>query len=120
QIPADAALVLWIDDLGEPLGCVLRRHGPPVWVRLTGRGKDGAWTEQDRALPRKLYHLLRRPPSPRQSVRQREQSEQRDLIEALGKQRLQPLQPHLAGGNGQPAVRRLFVVPTGWAALVPL
>src|SRR5262249_13199751 len=54
QLAADAALVLWLDwsRKGEPgeaggwhWGCVLRRSGPPAWVRLPGSGPGGDWTD---------------------------------------------------------------------------
>jgi tetratricopeptide (TPR) repeat protein len=38
QIPADAALVLWLDIEPKHWGCVVRRQGPPVWERLPGTG----------------------------------------------------------------------------------
>jgi tetratricopeptide (TPR) repeat protein len=102
QIPADAALVLWIDDLGEHLGCVLRCQGPPRWVPLPGSGNAGAWTEEDARLPERCHAALADPTTG---------AVLRDL---LYRQRLLPLEKHLAG------VRRLLVVPTGALARVPV
>jgi tetratricopeptide (TPR) repeat protein len=113
QIPADAALVLWVDDLGEHLGCVLRREGPPVWVRLRGRGEKGAWTARDKQLTGSLYRILSDPNAGNDSQR-------RQLSTALRKQRLEPLRPHLGAKAGLPAVKHLLVVPTGWVAAIPL
>jgi CHAT domain-containing protein/tetratricopeptide (TPR) repeat protein len=102
RIPADAALVLWVDELGEHLGCVIRRHGPPAWVRLPGSGKDGAWTAGDISLPVRCHAALA-DPSTGEALRQ-----------ALYRQRLAPLEGHLKGA------RRLLVVPTGAMAAVPV
>jgi CHAT domain-containing protein/tetratricopeptide (TPR) repeat protein len=114
HLPADAALVLWLDDdtLGEHRACIVRPRGDPVWVQLPGRGAGGAWTIQDRELPDRLYALLRQPDAG--------EAERRRLSAALARQRLEPLRPHLGAGDGLPAVRRLLVVPTGWAGVVPL
>src|SRR5262249_4193380 len=38
QIPADMALVFWLDVREQHLGCILRREGPPTWVSLPGSG----------------------------------------------------------------------------------
>src|SRR5262249_5924969 len=43
QVPPDAALVAWLDRPGEHWACVLRRAGPPAWVRLPGSGPGKAW-----------------------------------------------------------------------------
>jgi CHAT domain-containing protein/tetratricopeptide (TPR) repeat protein len=114
QLPADAALLLWldVDRFGEHRACVLHPNGDPIWVHLPGSGKDGAWTDHDRDLPDRLYRLLQQPAS--------SEAERRQLSEALAKQRLAPLLPHLEAADGLPAVRQLLVVPTGWAAFVPL
>jgi CHAT domain-containing protein/tetratricopeptide (TPR) repeat protein len=114
HLAADAALVLWLDDdsLGEHWACVLRREGPPAWERLPGSGAGGAWSDDDRALPDRLYrHLI--DPAVGGGARQR-------LIAALRKQRLGPLARHLGPAGSLPAVRQLLVVPTGWAATVPV
>jgi CHAT domain-containing protein/Tfp pilus assembly protein PilF len=102
HIPADAALVLWIDALGEHLGCMLRQQGAPAWVSLLGSGKDGTWAKEDTSLPERCYSTLT-DPSATDALRQ-----------ALYRQRLAPLEKHLAG------VKHLLVVPTGALVKVPL
>jgi tetratricopeptide (TPR) repeat protein len=130
QVPADAALVLWVDDLGEHLGCVLRRAGPPAWVRLPGTGKAGQWTAEDqhrtaqahlalfgpyldederelwlRAAPRGGRAFFRQALNPARG---------KEILEAARRQRLDPLRPHLQG------VRRLLVVPSGALSALPV
>jgi tetratricopeptide (TPR) repeat protein len=114
QLLNDTALVLWldIDKLDEHHACVVRSKGDPGWVRLLGSDKDNAWTAEDRDLADRLYRLLQLPTTP--------DAERQRLSDALRAQRLEPLRPHLQARDGMPAVRRLLVVPTGWAGLVPL
>jgi tetratricopeptide (TPR) repeat protein len=112
HIPVDAALVLWLDapKMREHWGCVLRRNGPSVWQRLEGTGPNGAWTEEDHSLHWRLYRALADPGS--RNVE--------DLAAQMRRQRLLPLLPHLRARGDLPAVRRLFVVPTGRMARVPV
>jgi CHAT domain-containing protein len=114
QLPEDAALVLWldIDELGEHRACIIRSRGDPIWVRLPGSGKGSSWTARDQALGNDLYKLLKKPDS---NASERDRS-----CNALREQRLDPLRRYLGAANGLPTVRRLFVVPTGWAGSVPL
>jgi CHAT domain-containing protein/Tfp pilus assembly protein PilF len=106
-IPANAALVLWIDveDLGEHWGCVVRRQGEPLWRRLEGSAKGGAWSAADSALAARLYAAIRDPASAAK--------DRGELVTAFVAQRFEPLRPHLKG------VKRLFVVPAGPMAHVP-
>jgi CHAT domain-containing protein/tetratricopeptide (TPR) repeat protein len=112
HIPADAALVFWLDVESEHWACVLRHKGPPAWQRLPGSGPRKKWTRTDTVLPAQAYSALLAGAA-RSAERQR-------LLEALGKQRLMPLQPHLKATRSLPAVRRLLVVPTGLMARVPV
>jgi tetratricopeptide (TPR) repeat protein len=114
QLPADAALVLWLDNpsLGQPLACIVRHRGRPAWVSLPGPGKGRAWAKADRDLADRLYRLLQSPVVP-DGERDGPETLPR-LVEAVRRQRLAPLRPHLVG------VRHLLVVPTGWAGRVPL
>jgi CHAT domain-containing protein/tetratricopeptide (TPR) repeat protein len=119
QLPADAALVFWIDVWTPPgtadpgafhYACVVRRQGPPVWVRLPGRGPNRAWTEEDEALPGRV----------RQALARRTAAEAPELARQLATQRLEPLAPHLAATSELPAVTRLIALPVGAMAGVPL
>jgi tetratricopeptide (TPR) repeat protein len=102
HLSADAALVLWIDGFDEHLACVLRHLGAPVWIRLHGSGRAGGWSNQEASLPSRCYATLTDPAS------------SAELREALYRQRLAPLEKHLAG------VKHLLVVPTGALARVPV
>ena len=37
-----------------PLGLPAAASGDPVWVRLTGSGKDGDWTKEEEGLAKRL------------------------------------------------------------------
>jgi tetratricopeptide (TPR) repeat protein len=110
SLPADAALIGWLDMRGEakeadPNGehwaVLLRCTGAPVWVRLPGSGDKNAWTQDDTRLPITLRSAL-------QSAR----GDWQPLAQRLRQQRLQPLGKHLQAGNGLPAVQRLIVLPS--------
>jgi CHAT domain-containing protein/tetratricopeptide (TPR) repeat protein len=109
-LPADAALLGWVDIKGYPKAAdrssehwavLLRARGEPAWEKLPGSGKGGAWTDADTHLPGDLYRALQAP-----------QSDWRPLVERLRRQRLGPLARHLAAQDGLPAVRRLIVLPS--------
>jgi tetratricopeptide (TPR) repeat protein len=117
SLPADAALVGWLDlpagphaadPNGEHWAVLLRSAGPPVWVRLRGSGLGGAWTEDDSRLPADLRAALLSP-----------RGEWQALARRLRRQRLDPLADHLAAGGSLPAVRRLVVLPSTALAGVP-
>ncbi len=97
SIPDDAALVLWIEELRERWGCVVRSQGAPIWQKLAN--------PTNAKLAKQLYSALTDPSS---GDRQRGK-----LLAAFRKERLDPLRPHLGG------VRQLFLVPTGEMAYVP-
>ena len=105
QLPADTALVFWLDLSDEHLGCVLRHQGPPAWVPLPGSGKE-AWEDADRPLHRRVLTAL--------ADGQGGAVTRRRLLAQLHRQRLGPLEPHLKG------VRRLLVVPAGAMTAVPV
>jgi CHAT domain-containing protein len=107
QIPADAAIVLWIDvrPLNEHLACVVRDKGDPAWVRLPGSDKGDKWTRDDWSLADRAQEALQKPGDAAERAR---------LLTALHKQRIAPLEKHLKG------VKRLLVVPTGRMAQVPV
>jgi CHAT domain-containing protein len=118
QLPADAALVFWIDwrafpkaadPQGDHWACIVRHKGTPAWFRLSGSGDNGAWTDTDSRLPRRLSDSLANG-----------ESDWRLLARCLYQQRLKPLESTLRAGGGSPAVRRLIVVPIGWMAGIPI
>jgi CHAT domain-containing protein/tetratricopeptide (TPR) repeat protein len=117
QLPADAALLAWIDVQGregaadpdgEHWAALLRRAGPPVCVRLPGSGPDGAWTPTDDSLRLRLRQALGKP------------ADWQAVAEQLSRQRLAPLAGLLGGTADLPAVRHLIVLPAGWMAGVPV
>jgi CHAT domain-containing protein len=117
QLAEDEALVGWIEFMpgramkSAPDGCwacVVRRTGPPVWVRLPGTGPAGAWTEDDFRLVERLRAALAHP------------ADAADLARRLYAQRLTPLETILRGADNLPPVRRLIVLPSGWTAGVPV
>ena len=107
-LPKDAAIVLWVDLIGElggpeeHWGCVLRAAGEPAWVRLPGTGPDGAWTFADSSVPLRLREALARGDAARPEAA------------AYARQRLAPLEKHLEG------VTHLHAVGTTFTARVPL
>jgi CHAT domain-containing protein len=121
QLPADAALVAWIDltpppgaaDVrGEHWAAVLRRDGAPTWVRLTGSGKDGSWTTDD-LLPQQLLPLLTHAPK-------ETGAKLVDLARGTAAQRLGPLEDALRGNDRLPAVRQLILLPSHSLTGLPL
>jgi Tfp pilus assembly protein PilF len=113
-LPADTALLGWVDVQGEGKAAeavnerwavLLRAKGLPAWVRLEGSGKDNAWIDTDTRLPRELYGLLHVRPSP-------DHADWRPLAQRLYRQRLQPVEPYLAANADLPAVRHLVVLPS--------
>jgi tetratricopeptide (TPR) repeat protein len=110
QLPADGALVCWLDVGNDHWGCVIRKKGPPRWQRLPGSGEGGAWSDADDRLPDEAYATLRSPAAADWQAR----------AKALYRQRLAPLERHLKAEAEMPAVRRLVVVPTGAMARVPV
>ncbi|HLM88540.1 MAG TPA: tetratricopeptide repeat protein, partial [Streptosporangiaceae bacterium] len=128
HLPPDVALVAWLDlvawvDLGalpqaaEPSGahwaCLVRSHGQPAWVALTGTGPDRAWTAADVLLPIQVYATLALEPADPAAP-------WRDLTARLAAQRLGPLRPGLLGNDGRPPVRHLIVLPSPALADVPV
>ena len=98
-LPADAALVAWVDippagpnaadPDGEHWGVVVRSRGIPAWVPIAGTGPDGLWTKDDAALAGRVRtELRRRPGAGRPDLR--------PLVERLRAQRLEPLAKALA------------------------
>ncbi len=115
-LPADAALVLWVDvtdtagGVQEHWACVVRSSGEPIWEKLPGSGPDRTWTKDDTYLATDFRLALagndKTPPASNTVVTV--------LAKRLFAQRLAPLEKHLRG------VRRLEVVPVGEMAGVPV
>jgi tetratricopeptide (TPR) repeat protein len=112
EMPADAALLLWVSGLEENWGCVLRAQGPPRWLRLPGSGPGGKWTPEEDRQPALLRAALadQGTSAPRRG----------ELAEAVRRRLLAPLEGHLKAEGKLPAVRRLFVVPSGRMAGLPV
>jgi tetratricopeptide (TPR) repeat protein len=117
-LPADVALVGWLDLPGNPKAAdrdgehwavVLRSAGGPAWIRLRGSGPNSAWTGADTRLPFELRAALQTP-----------RAAWRPLAHRLRRQRLEPLAPHLAAADGLPAVRHLVVLPSNLLPALPV
>jgi tetratricopeptide (TPR) repeat protein len=112
-LPADAALVGWLDltPRGETYpsqrpshwACVVRRQGEPAWVRIPGTGPNGAWTKDDDQRIEQLRIALAST-----------QPTWRDRAAAVARQRLEPLGPHLRGAT------HLIVLPSRALAGIPV
>jgi tetratricopeptide (TPR) repeat protein len=112
HIPPDAALVSWL-DLGEHWACIVRQHGDPTWIKLTGSGPQGQWTDADERLPAQVVDAF----TP-QLVDPT--TEWRGRAGRLATQRLAPLVPHLGAAGDLPAVRHLIVLTSPALAGVPV
>src|SRR5262249_39241860 len=121
HLPADAALVTWVDYDGQPKGhdpngehwtSVVRSTGPPIWIQLAGTGPDKAWTAADDGIASRLRRECANRPT---------KAEKGDeLTRSLYTQRLAPLEKHLAAGSGLPAVRHLIVLPSPHMRAIPV
>jgi CHAT domain-containing protein/tetratricopeptide (TPR) repeat protein len=111
RLAPDDALLFWVDlpSAGDHWGCVLRRGGMPIWVRLKGSGPNGAWTADDHTLPRLFRDDLARA-----------EADAYHHARRLATQRLTPLEPYLAATPELPPVRHLIVIPVGRMAGVPV
>ncbi len=122
-LPADAALVAWVDIKptgpnaadpdGEHWGVVVRSRGIPAWLPIAGTGPNGLWTNDDTGLAERVRTGLRSRPGT-------DSADPQPLVEKLRLQRLAPLAKVLdATADGQPAVRRLVVLPSRAMAGIP-
>jgi hypothetical protein len=121
-LPADAALVAWVDTKGKPgaagairehWACVLRHKGAPVWVKLPGCGPQGAWTKDDDDLLHQLQRALRAPG-------EEEAGDKKALLARVLAQRLTPLEPCLRGDADNAAAKQLLIEPAWSMAGVPI
>jgi CHAT domain-containing protein len=122
QLPADTALIGWIDVAGDskhydPQGahwvCVVRRQGDPVCVRLSGGGRDGAWLPEDNELPAKVRNALAEKTNTAKVP-------WKDLIQKLYTQRLAPIESHLGPYDALPETRHVIVLPANVMAGIPI
>jgi CHAT domain-containing protein/tetratricopeptide (TPR) repeat protein len=122
RLPEEAALLAWLDlsdqdrradPKGDHWACLVRHRGAPVWVRLSGTGPAGAWTDEDEQLPARARRAFGQRPAEGAGP-------WKDLARRLARQRLEPLEEHLKGGAGLPAVRHLIVLPSHQMRRVPV
>jgi CHAT domain-containing protein/tetratricopeptide (TPR) repeat protein len=113
-IPADAALVAWLDlapfpraanPSGEHWACIVRSSGEPVWIALQGNGPDGAWTAADKSLAERVRDECSHRPDDR-AVPWREGARK------LADIRLGPLVSYLGAAAGLPPVKTLIILPS--------
>lgn len=123
-LPADTALVSWLDvpgrenasdPNGEHWAVLLRRTGDPRWVRLPGN--EGEWFPEDESLGADLANELKTIAT--QGL-QATRAEPPEIIEQLREQRITPLEPLFKAGDGLPAVRHLVVLPSNLLRGVPI
>jgi len=123
-LPADAALVAWVDIRpagpnaadpdGEHWGVVVRSRGNPAWVPIAGTGPDGLWTKDDTRLADRVRTELRNRPGAGPA-------DLRLLVERLHRQRLEPLAEILGPtADAQPPARRLIILPSRAMAGIPV
>jgi tetratricopeptide (TPR) repeat protein len=119
RLPADAALVGWLDlktmpgtadPRGDHWACVVRRAGAPRWIRIPGTGPGRAWSEDDDRRPGQVRQLLGGDDRPAWQ----------EPLASLASQRLDPLEAALAAVEGLPAVRHLIVLPSPDLAGIPV
>jgi CHAT domain-containing protein/tetratricopeptide (TPR) repeat protein len=123
QIPADAALVAWLDlaslpRAADPRGlqwaCLVRSRGEPIWIDLTGGRGDKHWTTAD-SRRRIAPHLagLRSAPDGRAG-------NWRAGLKELAAERLDLLDAQLGPSNGLPAARHLVILTSPLLATIPV
>ena len=123
-LPADAALVAWVDlpptgpnaadPDGEHWGVVVRSQGVPAWIPIAGTGPDGLWTRDDTGLAARVRTELRSRPGTGTA-------DLRPLLEKLRHQRLEPLAKALAAtADGQPPASRLILLPSRAMTGIPV
>ncbi len=119
QLPADVALVGWLDlqavpnpadPRGDHWAFVLRHRGAPRLIRTPGTGPDRAWTQADDQRSGQVRELLGSEDLPTWQ----------ESLAALAAQRLAPLEDALAAHDGLPAVRHLIVLPSPALAGIPV
>jgi CHAT domain-containing protein/tetratricopeptide (TPR) repeat protein len=102
-LASKTALVGWLDLHQHHWACVVRHKGDPIWVKIPGSGKDGAWIKEDVDRPRELLDAI---------IHNDTFWEER--AKELARQRIAPLLASLRG------VERLVVLPSRNLAGVPV
>lgn len=122
QLREDEALLAWVDlsdqakrvdPQGDHWACLVRLRGDPIWVRLSGTGRAGAWTDEDDRLSSQARRSLAKRPTDGAG-------QGKDLVRRLAQQRLVPIEGHLKASSTLPAVRHLIVLPAHLMAGIPL
>jgi CHAT domain-containing protein/tetratricopeptide (TPR) repeat protein len=122
QLPADTALVAWIDIKGHPRAadpdgdhwaCLVRSQGEPIWVKVGGGGPDGVWTSDDDRLLREAAAQLRVPAG-------RSAAPWKPAAGTLAARRLDPLDGPLGPHDGLPRVTNLIILTSPKLAGVPI
>jgi tetratricopeptide (TPR) repeat protein len=122
QIPAQAALLTWVDipgrstsvdPGGEHWACLVPQCGKPVWVRLAGSGPQGAWTKDDDELPKTLREILAQPAK-------HALVDWTELTSRLHTQRVAPVERVLQTSDAGAAVRHLILLPSTAMAGIPM
>jgi CHAT domain-containing protein/tetratricopeptide (TPR) repeat protein len=119
RLPADAALVGWLDlqtqsqaaeTRGDHWACVVRRGGAPRWIRIFGTGPNQSWTRADDDRPGLVRKIVSEGLLP---------GWQEPLAE-LAEQRLGPLDALLQAHDHLPPVQHLIVLPSTALAGIPV
>lgn len=122
----ETALVSWLDIPGHPRatdpqgehwGVVIRKQGPPVWVKLPGTGEAAAWTADDDQLGQQLAGVLANPAG---RPLRHTAGQIRQLVKELKAQRIEPLESCFAARDGMPDVTRLIFLPAPAMRAVPI
>jgi tetratricopeptide (TPR) repeat protein len=119
RLPADAALVGWLDlqtqskapeTKGDHWACVVRRGGAPRWIRIFGTGPNQSWTKSDDDRPGQVRKIVSEGLLP---------GWQEPLAE-LAQQRLGPLDAPLQAHDHLPPVQHLIILPSPALAGIPV
>jgi CHAT domain-containing protein len=121
-LPANAALVAWLDlpptgpnaadPDGEHWGVVVRSQGTPAWIPIAGTDPKGLWSKDDTELATRVRTELR-------SRSETRSAGPRSLVQRLRTQRIEPLAKALAA-EGLPPARRLIILPSPALSGIPI
>lgn len=120
-LPPNAALITWVDidaapfaadPHGEHWACLVRKDKEPAWIRIPGVSPDGNWREKDIEDIKDFKVVL--------ASKETEGHDWVELASSLARQRFEPLRPFIQGGDGQPPIEHLIVLPSNALGVVPL